>query len=69
MVLLMSKSRTISKTYIKVKLKEQTTDFAYWQQQPIAKRLETLEQIRSEYHAWKYDPQPGFQRVLSITKR
>jgi hypothetical protein len=65
----MSNLRTIEKTYTKVKVKEQSTDFIYWQQQPVEKRLETLEQIRSEYHSWKYDSQPRFQRVLSITKR
>ena len=65
----MSNQRTVEKTYTKVKLKEQETDFAYWQQQTIEKRLATLEQIRSEYHSWKYDIQPRFQRVLSITKR
>jgi hypothetical protein len=69
MVALMSNLRTIEKTYTKVKVKEQSTDFTYWQQQPVEKRLETLEQIRSEYHSWKYDSQPRFQRVLSITKR
>jgi hypothetical protein len=65
----MEKQRTIAKTYTKLKLWEQKTDFEYWQTQPVEKRLETLEQIRSEYHAWKDDPQPGFQRVLSIIKR
>ena len=65
----MSNPRTIAKTYTKVKLNEQTTEFAYWQQQPVEKRLETLERIRSEYHSWKYDTEPRFQRILSITKR
>jgi hypothetical protein len=65
----MKTQRTIAKTYTKVKLKDQKSDFEYWQTQPVEKRLETLEQIRNEYHAWKDDTQPGFQRVLSITKR
>ena len=65
----MSNQRTVAKIYSKVKIKTQETDFMYWQQQPVEKRLETLEQIRAEYHAWKYDSQPRFQRVLSITKR
>ena len=65
----MSTHRKIAKVYKKFKLQEQKTDFAYWQTQTPAKRLETLEQIRSEFHAWKYDSQPRFQRVLSITKR
>ena len=65
----MSNQRSVEKIYTKVKLKEQGSDFVYWQQQSIEKRLATLEQIRSEYHSWKYDTQPRFQRVLSITKR
>ena len=65
----MGDQRSIEKTYSKVKLVNQGTDFAYWQTQTPEKRLETLEQIRQEYHSWKYDPQPRFQRVLSIIKR
>ena len=65
----MSVQRTVAKSYQKVKLREQKTDFAFWQTQPPEKRLETLEQIRSEFHAWKYDSKPRFQRVLSVTKR
>jgi len=65
----MSTQRTIAKTYKKVKLHEQKSDFEYWQSQTPEKRLETLEQIRAEYHTWKYDTQPRFQRVLSVIKR
>ncbi len=65
----MNAQRTIEKTYKKIKLHEQKSDFAYWQTQPVEKRLAALEEIRMEYHAWKYDTQPRFQRVLSITKR
>ena len=33
-------------------------------------RLDALEQIRSEYHQWKYqDAQPRFQRVYRVIKR
>lgn len=65
----MKTQRTMVKTFTKVKLKEQKSDFAYWQTQPAEKRLETLEQIRREYHAWKYNSQPRLQRVVSIIKR
>lgn len=59
----------VAKTYRKVRLHEQESDFAFWQTQPYEKRLEALEQIRRQYHQWKYDSQPGFQRVYSITQR
>ncbi len=53
----------------KLRLSEQPSDFAYWQTQPYAARLAALEQIRREYIAWKYDSDPGFQRVYKILKR
>lgn len=46
-------SSAMVKTVRKVTLEEQGTDFAFWQRQPYEKRLATLEEIRSEYHAWK----------------
>ncbi len=54
----------------KIKLKEQKNDFAYWQTQSYQKRLETLENIRQEYHQWKYlNVQPRLQRVYTISQR
>jgi hypothetical protein len=50
-------------------LDQQKSDFAYWQAQPYWARLAALEQIRQEYHRWKYRIQPGFQRVYKIVKR
>jgi hypothetical protein len=48
---------------------EQETDFTYWQGQSYQARLAALEQIRQEYHRWKYDAEPRLQRVYQITKR
>ncbi len=36
---------TIKRTFAKFPLREQRSDFAYWQSQPFEKRLEALEQI------------------------
>jgi hypothetical protein len=47
----------------KTSLKAPKTDTAYWRTQPYTVRLAALEQIRQEYHQWKYNVQPGFQRV------
>ncbi len=44
-------------------------DFSYWQSQPYLARLEALEEIRADYHSWRYGYEPGFQRVFSIVKR
>jgi hypothetical protein len=60
---------TIQKVARKIRLEEQSTDFLYWQSQPYEKRLAALEEIRREYHLWKYDSEPRLQRVYTITKR
>jgi hypothetical protein len=59
----------IKKVVRKTTMEEQGNDFAYCQTQPYEFRLATLEQIRREFHIWKYGAEPRFQRVLKITKR
>ncbi len=59
----------IKKEFRKTTFEEQCNDFALWQTQPYEIRLATVEQIRREYHFWKYGAEPGFQRVLKIIKR
>jgi hypothetical protein len=59
----------MEKVINKISLKQQTNDFQYWQQQTPQKCLEALEQIRQEYHQYKYNAQPRFQRVYTIIKR
>lgn len=63
------KKNGIAKVVRKVKLHEQKNDFAYWQSQPPQARLEALEEIRREYHRWKYGAEPRLQRVYTIVKR
>ena len=63
------KTRTISKVAHKVPLREQPTDFAYWQTQPYQARLAALEQIRQEYHRWRDDSEPRFRRFFHIVQR
>jgi hypothetical protein len=41
----------------------------YWRTLSYEARLAALEQIRQEYHHWKNDAQPGFQRVCTIVKQ
>ena len=59
----------VQKKVNKIRVDQQTSDFAYWQTQPYELRLATLEQIRQEYHRWKYGTEPRLQRVYSIVKR
>jgi hypothetical protein len=59
----------VAKVYFKYRLGEQPNTAAYWRTQSYQARLEALEQIRQEYIRWKYDADPGFQRVCNIIKR
>ena len=60
---------TIQKVARKIRVENQPNDFSYWQMQPYENRLAALEEIRKEYHLWKYDTEPGFQRVYTVTKQ
>ena len=59
----------MEKIVYKTTKQQQTSDFYYWQQQPPEKRLEALEQIRQEYHQYKYNAEPRLQRVYTIVKQ
>ena len=59
----------IVNVYRKVKVKDQPTDFAYWQKQSYQDRLAALEEIRREYHGWQDETWPRLQRVYTIVKR
>ncbi|RPI87903.1 MAG: hypothetical protein EHM40_22675 [Chloroflexi bacterium] len=59
----------MKKVVTKVKLTDRKTDSAYWRKQPYSARLAALEEIRQEYHRWRYGAEPGFQRVCQIVKR
>jgi hypothetical protein len=50
-------------------LHDSDSDFAFWQSQTMQQRLAALEQIRQEFHQWRYGAQPRLQRVYSILKR
>jgi hypothetical protein len=52
-----------------ISIHDQRSDFTYWQAQSYLDRLTALEDIRTEYHQWRYGYEPGFQRVCSIIKR
>lgn len=65
----MENTRRIEKVYTKVGLREHRNDFAYWRTQPYHVRLAALEQIRQEYHHWRYGAEPRLQSVYSVVKR
>ena len=59
----------IQKICMKYRLDEEPSDASYWRSRPSVDRLAALEEIRQEYHRWKYHAEPGFQRVCTITER
>jgi hypothetical protein len=55
---------------LKINLKEQKSDFSYWQTQSYQARLKALEEIRHSYHQWKYkNAESRLQRVYTISQR
>lgn len=63
------RQREMAMVYRKSRIGEQESDRDYWLSQPPEARLAAVEQIRREYHAWKYGTEPRLQRVLTIVKR
>ncbi|MCJ7435797.1 MAG: hypothetical protein MUO77_20135 [Anaerolineales bacterium] len=63
------KQRAIKKVFTKVSLSEQKNDAEYWRSQSPAARLAALDEIRREYHQWRYGAEPRLQRVYTIVKR
>ncbi len=51
------------------RLGEDPSDAAFWRSLPYTARIAALEEIRREYHHWRYGAEPRLQRVLSIAKR
>lgn len=62
------KEREIAKVVVKGRMDEQSDDLSYWQSQSYQARLAALEEIRREYHNWKYNAEPRFQRVYRVVK-
>ena len=59
----------IAKVAHKFSIQDQPKDALYWRPRPYEERLAALEQIRQEYHRWKYGGEAEFQRVYRIVKR
>ena len=59
----------MEKVIKKINQKTQTSDFKYWQSQPPVKRLEALEEIRQDYHQYRYNAEPRLQIIYTIIKR
>jgi hypothetical protein len=65
----MGSASKMAKVVTKVRMYEQESDFAYWQTQSPEARLAALEEIRREYHRWKYGSEPPLRKVVTIVNR
>jgi hypothetical protein len=65
----MQRTLEVKKVVTKLKLSDKKTDAVYWRRQSYSARLAALEEIRQEYHRWRYGAEPGLQRVYTIVKR
>ena len=39
----------------------------FWLRKSYAERLTALEELRREYHQWKYNAEPRLQRVCTVS--
>jgi len=60
---------SIAKVVRITRLGKVKSDAAYWRTLSYQNRIAALEEIRADYHGWKFDTQPGLQRAYSIVKR
>ena len=59
----------MQKVIFKASLHDQKQDRQFWLTKSYLERLKALEEIRREYHQWKYNAEPRFQRVYSVSQR
>lgn len=59
----------MEKVIFKASLHDQKQDRQFWLTKSYLERLKALEEIRREYHQWKYNAEPRFQRVYSVSQR
>lgn len=65
----MDSPRAMKKVVRRSSFGEPPTDISDWREKSYEARLAALEEIRQEYHRWRYDPQPRFQRFYKIVGR
>ena len=64
----MQRRLEIKRVVTKAKLGDKKTDSAYWRKQSYSARLAALEEIRQEYHHWRYGGEERIQKVVRIIR-
>ncbi|MDD4029695.1 MAG: hypothetical protein PHX86_08365 [Caldisericia bacterium] len=61
---------SIKKTVRRYRIDQEPNNYSYWITKTPQERIDALETIRSEYHAWRYsDAEKRFHRVYRIVKQ
>jgi hypothetical protein len=62
----MVKERRIARVVARKQLHDVGSDFEYWQSRSPLERLAALDEIRREYHLWRYGGEQRMQCVARI---
>lgn len=62
----MRRNPKIKKSVTKAGLNDKKIDAPYWRNRSYAVRLAALEEIRQEYHQWKYGGETRMQKIVKI---
>jgi len=63
------KKRAIAPVVHKYRVSEQPKQADGWRAYSYQARLAALEELRREFHLWKFNAEPRLQRVYRIVKR
>ena len=65
----MNKTNRLDRSIVKVgKMDKLKLDVVFWQTRSPQERIDALEQIREEFHSWKYGTTLRLERVYGILK-
>jgi hypothetical protein len=62
----MKRTLAIEKVVNKAKISDKKTDSAYWRTLSYSARLAALEEIRQEYHRWRYGGETKMKKVAKL---
>ncbi len=65
----MTEERQVAKVVTRKKLHDEDSDFEYWQSRSPLERLAALEEIRREYHLWRYGGEPRMACVARVVTK
>lgn len=61
--------RKIQPVVKKYKMREEPSDFLFWQTKSVEERLEAMELLRKQFYGYDYETLSGFPKVYRITQQ